>query len=427
MVAEKNVKSGSPRYRWWMLFQGSLVEGFVAGAAWTIMPVLFQEIAQPRDVGLGLTLVQLGVIWGMMPLALALLSIPAGIVADRYGVRWIIGFGVILAAVAGAFRGMSGSFTSLLIGMFLFGVGYAAIGTNIPKFVGTWFQSRELGMANGIVFSAYGIGAAFAIQFGGSLFSAAVGGWRNVLYILGLISLAVGILWLTTVQSPKANEAGNGATRGVAGSQRSLFHGLSVALQTRDVWLLVVCQMLYLAGNLGALGYLPMYLVGKGMSKAMANGYVSIIMYLFVVGATVVPMISDRLGTRKYVYVVTIAAAGLALMSVPFATGPALVAAFVVAGLCSGGYVIPRIIPVEHPRIGLALTGAAFGIIVSMGFLGGFISPIVGNAIAAKAGGDTAIVLWSACYLLAAFIFLFVTETHPRRAAKVNQVGPPIL
>jgi len=423
MMDEANRESAASSYRWWMLFLGSLVLGFVAGVAWNIMPVLFQEIAQPKDSGLGLNLVQLGAVWGMMPLALALLALPAGIMADRYGVRWIIGFGVILTAIAGALRGTSGSFASLLVWMFLFGVGYAAIGTNIPKFVGTWFHSKELGMANGIVFSCFGIGSGLSIQFGGAFFSPAVGGWRNVLYILGIISLAIGILWLTTVKNPKSDGMGTSAAREGISPRQALFRGLAIGFKTRDVWLLVICQMLFLAGNLGMMGYLPMYLVSQGMTKAVAHGYASIGSYFFVIGSIVVPMFSDWIGTRKFVYVVTIAICGVFCMLLPFISGLTLGVALAAMGFCGGGYVIPRIIPVEHPRIGVALAGSVFGFIVAMGFLAGFISPMVGNAVAAKAGGAVAITLWGSFFLVAAFIFLFVTETHPKRAAKVGQAG----
>jgi len=422
MDVGKTANSDISWHRWWMLFQMCIVAFIIPGCAYAIMPVLFQEIAQPKDVGLGLTLVQLGAIWAMLPLALGLFSIPMGIAADRYGVRLLIGLSAIIAGVFGACRGMSGGFVSLLTWMFLFGAGYAAISTNIPKFVGTWFKSKELGMANGIVLSAYSLGAGLAIQFGGSFLSPAVGGWRNILYIVGLLSLAAGVLWFINVKSPKIDVSGAGATHGRtgSGSQQNLFHGFAVTLRIRDMWFLVICQMLFLAGNMGALGYLPMYLVGKGISKATAYGNVSLTMYFFVLGAILVPMISDRLGTRKYVYFVTVGITGLSLMSVPFATGPALSAAFIVYGFFSGGYIIPRVVPVEHPRIGLALTGVAFGMITCVGFLGGFISPIVGNAYAAKAGGDSAIILWSILVLLAAFLFLFVTETHPKRAAKLD-------
>jgi len=421
MIAETSDKGNTSPYRWWMLFQISLLTFFISGIAWGIMPVLFHEIAQPRDVGLGLSLIQLGAVWGIMPLALALLSIPSGILGDRYSVRWIIGIGAILAALASAGRGMSDSFPALLSWMFLFGVGYAIFGPNIPKFVGTWFQSKELGMANGIVFSALGLGSAVAVQFGGSFFSPAVGGWRNTLYIIGFICLLIGILWLLVVRMPKPDEA---ATKRGPVSRQALFHGLQVGLKTKDVWLLAICQMLFLGAWLGMSGYLPMYLVtGKGMTKATAYGYASLAGYFYMIGNIVVPMLSDRLGRRRIVYVVTIGAAAIFLMCVPFVSGPTLAVVLAVIGFCGGGYVIPRVIPIEHPRVGIALAGSVFGLMASMGFLGGFISPIAGNTIAAKAGGDIAIISWASVILLAAIIFSFMTETHPRRAGKIKQAG----
>jgi len=422
MVAETTDKRGASPYRWWMLFLICFLEFIVAAAPWTIMPVLFQEIAQPKDIGLGLSLVQLGAIWGIMPLALALFSIPGGMSSDRYGVRWVIGFGVFLMAVAGALRGTSGSFASLLVWMFLFGVGYSAISANVPKFVGTWFEPKDLGMANGIVFSCYGLGTGFAIQFGGSFFSPAVGGWRNALYILGAISLAVGVLWLMSVPNPKTNRAATGAT----GSPQSLFHGLTVGFRTRDVWLLVAVQMLFLAGNMGALGYIPIYLTGLGLSKSVAHGYAAISSYTFLLGATLIPMLSDRIGSRILVFSVTIAISGLGLIAVPFVCcGSLLPVALATGGFFAGGFVIPRVVILEHPRIGVALAGSVFGFVASMGFLGAFISPMIGNAIAVKSGGASAIIMWGSFMLLAAVVFLFVTETHPRRVAKNSQVGSP--
>jgi len=417
MAYETTVQGTASPYRWWMLFLISILAFFIAGIAWAIMPVLFQEIVQPKDVGLGLSLIQLGAIWGMFPLALALLALAGGISADRYGVRLIIGVGAIMAAVFGACRGMSGGFSSLLLWMFLFGVGYSCIGPNIPKFVGTWFQSKELGLANGIVFSAVGLGGGMAVQFGGTFISTAVGGWRNTLYIIGFICLIMAILWLVAVKSPKPGASGTGAPHG-GGSPHNIFQGLVIGLKTADVWLLVICQMLFLGAWLGANGYLPMYLVGKGMTKTVAHGYASIGMYFFMIGSTVVPLISDKIGTRKFVYVVTIGLSGICMMLVPFVEGPILGITFAVMGFMGGGYVIPRLIPLEHPRLGVAIAGSVFGFIASMGFLGGFISPIAGNTVAAKSGGDAAIMFWASFILIAAVIFLFVTETHPKRAIK---------
>ncbi len=398
-------------YRWVALMVGAIVQAIVAGGAWTIMPVLFYEISQPGPVGLGLSLMELGAIWGMMPLAMTFCCIPMGIAADRYGVRWIVGVGILLAAVAGALRGTSSGFTPLLVWMFVFGIGYSTIGPNLPKLVGMWFPPEELGLANGIILGSYGLGAGLAITFGGSLISPALGGWQNTLYVLGGMSAVIGVVWLLTVKDRPADPAD-------AGDAQGLLHSITVALKSRDVWLICAVMFTSQGGYIGAVGYLPMYLVEKGLSQATANAYVSLELYVFVAGAIIVPMISDRVGTRKGVLFISFVINSLAVMATAFLTGPALGAAFVIWGFSTGAVIINFVVPLEHPSLGPSFAGAINGLLMAATFTGGFLSPIVGNAIAAKVGGATAIVMWGALFMIAAFIFLMVSETHPKRVAR---------
>lgn len=401
-------------YRWLTLTVGALVQAIVAGAAWTIMPVLFYEISQPGPVGLGLNLVELGTIWGIMPLAMAICCIPMGIAADRYGVRWLVGAGILLAAGAGALRGTSTGFTPLLIWMFLFGIGYSTIGPNLPKLVGMWFPSKELGLANGIILGSYGLGAGLAVTFGGSLIAPALGGWKNTLYVLGGLSLIIGAFWMLVVKDRQTGPAPAAET----GGQPGLLHSITVALKSRDVWLISAVMCTSQGGYIGAVGYLPLYLVEKGMSQAAANGYVSILLYAFVAGAIMVPMISDRVGTRKGVFFISFFINAFAVMATAFITGPALGVAFVIWGFSTGAVIICFVVPLEHPSLGPSFAGAINGLLMAATFTGGFLSPIAGNVIAAKMGGAIAIVMWGALFLIAAFIFLMVTETHPKRVAK---------
>ena len=416
MDSETAGMNSSTPYRWVVLAIGAIVQAVVAGAAWTIMPVLFYEISQPQSVGLGLSLVELGAIWGMMPLASAICCIPMGIGGDRYGVRWVVGIGILLAAVAGTLRGTSEGFTQLLVWMFIFGIGYASIGPNLPKLVGMWFPAKELGLANGIVMGSYGLGAGLAITFGGSLISPALGGWRNTLYMLGGISLIIAVVWLVMVREHAsdgmASETGASAPSG-------MFHSIGVAIRSRDVWLVAAVMMISQGGYIGAIGYLPMYFVEKGMSQAAANGYVSILLYVFVAGALIVPLISDRLGNRKWVFLISFSINAIAVMATAFVTGPGLAAAFVVWGLSTGAVILCFVVPLEHPSLGPSLAGATNGILLASVFAGGFLSPIAGNLVAEKMGGATAIICWGACFLVAALIFMMITETHPERISKV--------
>ncbi|HET7204662.1 MAG TPA: MFS transporter [Steroidobacteraceae bacterium] len=394
---------------------GALVQAVVAGAAWTIMPVLFHEISGPAPTGLGLSLVELGAIWGTFPLAVAFFCIPMGMGADRYGVRLIVGIGVLVAAAAGALRGTSTGFAPLLAWMFLFGVGYSTIGPNLPKMVGMWFRSSELGLANGIILGSYGLGAGLAITFGGSLVSPALGGWRNTLYVLGALSLIIGILWIVAIRDQKTEPL---AAPGTTVAQPGLFDSIVAALKCPDVWLLVIVLFTSQGAYIGAIGFLPMYLVEQGLSPATANAYVSILLYVFVAGAIVVPSISDRLGTRRRVFLVSFIVNGLAVMSTAFLTGPALGLSFAIWGFSTGAVILCYVVPLEHPSLGPSLAGAVNGLLMAATFTGGFVSPIVGNVIAQEAGGSTAIVMWGGLYVLAAFVFLRISETHPNAAAK---------
>jgi len=403
------------RYRWLALAVGALVQAVVAGAAWTIMPVLFHEISQPGPVGLGLSLVQLGAIWGIFPLAVAFFCIPMGMGADRYGVRWVVGVGILLAAAAGALRGTSTGFAPLLVWMFLFGIGYSTIGPNLPKMVGMWFRPKELGLANGIILGCYGLGAGLAITFGGSFLSPALGGWSNTLYVLGGLSLIIGVLWILIIRDRKPDAP---AEPSAAGARQSLFHSIAVALRCRDVWLLVAVLFASQGAYIGVIGFLPLYLVDQGLSQAAANAYVSILLYTFVAGAIIVPALSDRLGNRKRVFFVSFTINGLAIMSTAFLTGPALAVAFTIWGLSTGAVILCYVVPLEHPSLGPAFAGAVNGLLMAATFTGGFLSPILGNLVAAKAGGATAIVIWGGMFIFAALVFLLVTETHPRGAAK---------
>ena len=415
--------SGRPAlYRWWALVLAALINCLVGGVAWTIMPGLFNEISQAPPIGLGLSLLQLGTIWGIFPLAIAIFSIPMGMAGDRYGVRPIIGGGLLLTAVAGALRGTSAGFATLLVWMFLFGIGFSAIATNLVKFIGTWFPPKELGMSNGIAVSLYSLGAGLAMQFGGSVISPAVGGWRNILFISGGAIIIIAILWMFTSREHKVAVTTIQVTQP---QDRGFFYGINVALHTRDVWFLSAAQFTMMAGYIGLIGFLPIYLVDKGISINTANGMVSLVLYALIAGNIVIPILSDRLGSRKWFYIPFVGASAIAVFFTAFATGGHLALAHIIWGFTGGAATLIFVVPLEHPSIGPTLAGSATGLVIAMGNIGGFASPMIGNAIAEGIGGIAAITFWFACYACSALAFILVTETHPRRAKKEQARAKP--
>ena len=108
--------------------------------------------AMMRD--LGLTKVQMGLVFSAFTLAYGLFEIPTGAWGDRIGTRRVLArivvwWSTFTVATAAAF-----SYGSLLAIRFLFGIGEAGAWPNIAKTFSCWFPTSERGTAQGITGAA---------------------------------------------------------------------------------------------------------------------------------------------------------------------------------------------------------------------------------------------------------------------------------
>lgn len=139
---------------------------------------------------LGLSKPQLGVLLSAFFWTYALLMLPAGWLAERYGAGRILAGGLVLWACATMLVGVAQSFAALLMLRLLLGVGESAGFPCMSKLLATAVPVRNLGVANGIVGCAYLFGPA-AGTYGGGLLMAHFG-WRTTFWVFGALSL----LWL---------------------------------------------------------------------------------------------------------------------------------------------------------------------------------------------------------------------------------------
>ncbi|MBZ2166718.1 MFS transporter [Methanobacterium sp. VT] len=64
---------------------------------------------------------------------IALVAIPAGIIADKVGLKRAIGIGAIIACIGAVLKGTSSSYSTLLIFSIVFGLGMGFTFANLPK------------------------------------------------------------------------------------------------------------------------------------------------------------------------------------------------------------------------------------------------------------------------------------------------------
>ncbi len=178
-------------YRWVVLGTLSLIS-FLVGVSIYVLPPLFSEISQEFQ----LTKAQMGAVMGSIPIATVFLAFIGGTISDRIGSKWSYGLAVLLIGLAGILRGFSESAAMLIFCMAVIGAGDAVMFPNIPKALGSWFESHELGLANGITMAAFGISGAVGMGISASILSPLLGGWRNALFPFSFVVVLAGIGWI---------------------------------------------------------------------------------------------------------------------------------------------------------------------------------------------------------------------------------------
>src|SRR5512142_1821080 len=114
------------------------------------MPGMFMSVLFPEiTADLRLSLVQVGLIWGIGSLPGIVTVLLGGAIGDRFGPKRVLLFSCLMVGLTGALRGLAGDFISLLAAMFVFGVFAPFISMNTLKCCGMWFPRSKLGLASG--------------------------------------------------------------------------------------------------------------------------------------------------------------------------------------------------------------------------------------------------------------------------------------
>jgi nitrate/nitrite transporter NarK len=389
-------------YRWWVLINTFLIFTVAFGMGWTYVVMLVSQVLQD----LGLELSNWGALWSAISFGTMLSAIIGGALGDRFGIRLSVGLGVFFMGFFLALRGTASGFVTLYAWMFLFGVALAVTFSNVPKALGMWFPPQEFGLANGVTQAGYGAGAGLATILT-PLVLEALGGWRQLTYLLGAFTMALGVLWLLTVRDRVS-------TQPAAGGQGGLVQALQRVLTVRDVWIVAGCYFLFLGGYIGLIGYAPIYFVTvQGMTAPAAGAVISIVMWVFVLGTFCLPTLSDRVGLRKAFFIPGMVTTGVLIFAAAFVVGTPLWMVAAMWGFTAGVSALAFVVPLEMEGIGPALAGSALGVAVTAGYLGGFVAPLICaklvdmNPVAGFAFGG-------GCYALSGLLFLLLKETGPR-------------
>jgi len=379
---------------------------FVAAVPFSCMPVLFKEIADE----LGLSVVQVGSIWGISSLAGIFVSLIGGVIGDRFGVKLVLGIACVMVGITGALRGLSGDFTALMLTVFLNGIFRLIVPINVTKTVGIWFKGKNLGMAMGISAMGMGLGLMLGPMISATILSPLLGGWRNVMFFYGGVSALIGILWFLFGREPRQADSTDGYTTTVP--FREAFSRL---IRIRSLWFTGLTMMFRVGCIMGMSGYLPYYLREQGWAAASADGTLATFYAVSVLCAVPLASLSDRVGSRKMILFPALVITVICLGLLPVVDDAIVWVLMVLSGIFMDGFMaITTTILLETDGIGPAYSGTALGIMFTVAQTGSVVSPPVGNSFESINPG-LPFTFWAALSVFALVTLTFVKETGWRK------------
>lgn len=356
---------------------------------------------------LGLTYAAAGTIQTAYFWTYTAVQIPIGLVADRWGSRRVM-MASMAVLVAGALAfAASGTYLESIGARMLVGLGGAAVWVPGMRLITEWFPQRERGRATGLMSAGGGLGGTLGLVIVPWVASAF--GWRVAYGALAVPALLVIVVIATTLRSGTA--ARPTTPRASGGS-------LGRVLATPALWPLNLSVLFSYGGYFSFVTFLPAYLVkAMALSDTEAGLVTGLITAGTIVSWPVAGALSDRMGRRKPIYLVSQAASALVCvvfaLVVPSLGAGGAAASALAAGLLIGGMILPFVTIVEmfpHER-----AATAAGVANTACFAGGMILPIVLGHVVDVTGSFAAAFLVAAAVQGIALAFgAFMVETGAR-------------
>ena len=294
------------RYRWNILvltYISMLAFAFVFQAIPPILSLIIQE--------LHISHTQAGLLMGLFALPGIFLSIPGGILFDRYGTKKIAIFCFILMIIGTIIVIFGGTFLLLAIGRIISGVGALILAIGLPQFLSQWFKGKELGIAMGIYNTAMPLGTIISFITLGWLGKNL--GWQASVSVSGILTFVALIAFLLFYKpvpaitgkpfSEKRVELGNFKEEGIS------------------IWLVGIAWMWFNASTISFTTFGPdFFIADKGFSIEFGGFLASFIMWGSLIFSPVVGYLIDKIGFKETLIAMGGLALGVLMFFIPYAT-----------------------------------------------------------------------------------------------------------
>jgi len=392
----EQTKSGVYAYRWVVLLAFMSIIA-VNQLLWiSFAPITSQAVEYYRVSELSIGLLSL-----IFLIVYIFASFPASWVIDTYGIRVGVGIGAALTGIFGLVRGLVASdYKLVLVAQIAIAIGQPFLLNAVTTVAARWFPAHERATATGLgslaIYSGILVGLAL------TPYLAIRSGMPGLLLKYGIVSLIGMLIFFLFVRErpPLPIDSKEQESRSLS------LTGLSQMIRQRDFLLLLMIFFVGLGAFNAITTWIEEVLNPRGFSSTQAGNAGGAMIFGGILGALLIPLLSDRSRQRVPFLILAIVGATIGLIGVTFAgTYPLLLISSFLFGffLLSAG-------PVGF-QYGAELTypapeGTSNGLLLLMGQISGIIFILGMDAFKAPDTGSMTLPLVVLIALLIFCLFL---------------------
>ncbi|MBQ5152166.1 MFS transporter [Macrococcoides caseolyticum] len=383
-------------------------------------------IAQPMMEDLNMNKTQFGMLASVFAAGYALMQVPAGIMAEKFGPKKMLTFALVWWSAFTILTGVVKNHGLLYTMRFLFGVGEGPMYPSNAVFNTYWFAKSEKGRASSALLAGSYFGPVIAPIVTIAIYQAF--GWEAVFFIFGAIGIVIAAIWAIIAKDlPEHHKMVNEAEKAYIMENRDVvqtdkksapwgiffkrFSFFAIAGQYFVVQFVITLFLIWLPTYLQE----EYHVVLKDM-KFLAAAPWLMMFILIMAGGTISDAIISR-GYSRFRARALIAIFGFIVFAVSLFLSVQtnnMMMNLIYLSLCLGGVGLSMGMSwASATDLGRNFSGTVSGWMNLWGNVGAFLSPMLGGYLVQHYGWDTTFYLMIIPAVLAIVLWFFVKPDQP--------------
>ena len=281
-------------YRWVVLLVYFLVNALMQ-LQWIIFAPITSEAVKFYNV----PAMQIDLLSLIFMVVYIFVSFPASYIIDTWGIRIGIGIGAVLMGVFGFMKGFYGAnYDMVVIAQIGIAIGQPFVMNAVTKVGARWFPLHERATQSGLSVLAQFVGIIIAMVLTPILFK--MYGMEKMLMIYGIVTLAGAVIFiLFNREHPPTPPCPPGHDERIA-----VFAGLKHILKQKDMIYLIIVFFIALGIFNAITTWIEQIVSPRGFTIAEAGIVGALMMIGGIIGASILPVLSDKLRKRKLFMVI---------------------------------------------------------------------------------------------------------------------------